>query len=134
VQARPFNQRLHSEVDRPSREAVKTYFNRQGLSFYDNPDKYGIDLLSPCGEQIEIEHRTSFKEVFSFPTVNIPARKEKFLKANPSCSYAVVNDDYTRLGIVPGWRVQLYLENVWENGGEYFFKIPQNEFLWDRIN
>lgn len=128
-----FNQKLHDEVDPPSRAVIIQYFAKKGIQFQSNPDKYGIDLISSFGECLELEHRTCFTESFPFPTVNIPLRKLKFFQSNPGCNYCVINNDFTKCGICPGGRIQLYLDKMYANGNDWFLKIPKEEFLWIKL-
>lgn len=136
MQPRRFNQACFLEVDERSRKVVKEYFFNQGIKLYDNPNKYGVDLISPMGLTMELEHRECFRNDFPYDHINIPQRKEKFLVGHPECSYCVINKDFTKCGICQGERIQLYTEKVWNNsrGDEFFFKIPKEEFLWLRLN
>jgi hypothetical protein len=132
---RLFNEQAWLAVDKPSREAVIQFFHKRGIAFFNNPNQFGVDLLSPCGLTIEIEHREPFKETFPYNDCNIPIRKTKFLCGHPECSYCIVNCDYTRMGICDGETIQRYTDKQWTNyRGETFIQIPKEEFHWTQLN
>jgi hypothetical protein len=136
---KPFDQANFEENDPDSRRVVRAYFARNSVALIDNPDKYGIDLVSPDGFfKVEVERRGIWTtKDFPFNEVNLPERKAKFFKDNNTI-YAIVSNDYTRIGIILARFLRPYIEdsNLRENPnryvhrGELFFKIPRAKFRW----
>jgi len=53
-----FSQPLHDASDPKSRQIVKDYLARYGLVVENNPNKFGIDLISEDGSlRIELERK-----------------------------------------------------------------------------
>lgn len=136
---KPFSKSLHSRNDPTSRQIVKEYLAKQGIVVDDNPNKYGIDLISSDGTlQIEVEHRLSWEtETWPFPDINVPERKAKFL-ADGKAQYIILSRDFSHIGIVRGQDVKEYMhdgnlhlnKNKYVKDGEYFYKIPIFSFRW----
>ena len=84
---------------------------------------------------IEIERRVIFDREFPFDIINIPSRKLRILDGG-KVSYCIVNKDFDRMGLCLGKDLQKYLGTVYENPnwsvktGEYFIKVPKDEFRW----
>ena len=139
---KPFSKSLHQKNDPQSRKIVKEYLAKQGIIVQDNPDKYGVDLISEDQSlQVEVEHRLSWtNEEFNFDTVNLPERKAKFFVAN-HIAYFILSCDYSRIGMIDGKTLRNYIvdENLKESSnkyvrqGEYFYKIPSDAFKWDKL-
>lgn len=134
-----FDQKLFNQNDPKSRAVVKQYLSNNGIDVNDNANKYGVDLVSENGEvKIEVERRLVWKnEKFPFNEINLPERKAKFFKEN-NVSYAIVSEDYKRIGLINGKNIQEYITdaNLKENpnkfvgAGEMFYKIPRDKFKW----
>jgi hypothetical protein len=138
---KPFSQQLFDECDPQSRRVVLKYFNDNFVTMEENPDKYGVDLISRAGFNVEIERRIVWKNgKFPFETVNLPERKAKFFKDGDT-SYAIVSEDYNWIGLCSAVNVERCLTdgNLAENrnkfvgSGEYFYKIPANYFAWIKL-
>lgn len=137
-----FSKTLHNQNDPKSRKIVKEYFKKNDILLEDNPDKYGVDLLSKDRTlQIEIEHRLVWTDPeFPFEEVNVPERKEKYFLENHIC-YVILSRDYSHIGMIDGKTLRKYLtsdtlkesSNRLVKQGELFFKVPKSEFKWDKI-
>lgn len=138
-----FDKDLFEQNDLKSRQVVKKFFLSKNIVVNDNPNKYGVDLISDDGNvQIEIERRPAWTtNNFPYPRVNIPERKTKFFKTD-KVSYVVVSNDFSRIGVLPGKKLinfikKDYLEessNRLISSGEMFYKIPREEFKWFKID
>jgi len=137
-----FSKSLHSRNDPQSRRIVKEYFEKNNIPLEDNPNKFGVDLLSKDGSlQIEVEHRLVWDGVeFPFDEVNVLERKAKYFVENHVC-YVILSKDYSRIGMIDGKTLRKYLtddtlqesSNKFVKQGELFFKVPRSEFKWDKI-
>jgi hypothetical protein len=137
---------IRKKFDRPrflksdpqSRKVVKEYYKKQGIVLNDNPNRFGIDLISEDGSlQIELEHRPPWKdECFPYSDVNIMARKQYLQDGN--VDYIILSRDFKKLGIIKGKDLKPYIvdtnlhhhrnKDVYE--GEYVYKIPVEKFKW----
>jgi hypothetical protein len=136
---KPFDPANFEENDPETRRVVREYFARNLVELVDNPDRYGIDLVSPDGfVSVEVERRVVWTgKDFPFNEVNLPERKAKFFKDGRSM-YVIVNSDYSRMGIILARFLLPYIgdSNLRENpnryvhSGEMFFKIPKAKFRW----
>jgi hypothetical protein len=137
-----FDQKLFNQNDPKSREVVKTYLAANNIPVDDNPDKYGVDLISTDGSlKIEVERRLVW-DYFEFPfnDINLPERKAKFFVEN-NVAYIIVSKDYSRLGIINGKTIKEYIntKNLKENrnrlvdSGELFYKLPKDKFKWVKV-
>ena len=108
----------------------------------DNPNQYGVDLISEDGTlQVEVEHRPPWSdEEFPFSEVNVPERKAKFLKEG-KVQYVILSRDYSHLGIISGDAVKPFIvdenlalnKNKYVRNDEYFFKVPTSAFKWVKV-
>jgi len=124
-----FDQKLFNENDPKAREVVKGYFKNQRYLVSDN-GQYDIDLLVGVG--VEIERRPLWSgSNFPFATVNIPFRKEKFLK-EARLKYFVVNNEYTYGLVIDGDEILKYPvkenKNKFVPSGELFYSVPREKF------
>ncbi len=136
---KPFSRSLHKGNDPQSRRVVKEFFKKQGIPLDDNPNEFGVDLISPDGTlQVEVEHRLPWtEEEFPFAEINVPERKAKFLREG-KCQYIILSRDFSRMGIVRGPDVQPFITddnlehspNKFVRNGEYFYKVPRTAFRW----
>ena len=139
---KPFSKSLHQKNDPQSRRIVKEYFLRHNMPLNDNPNKYGVDLISEDQSlQVEVEHRLVWKdEEFPFDEINVPERKAKFFVEN-HISYVILSCDYSHIGLIDGKTIQKYMtndnlkesSNKYVRQGEYFYKVPKSAFRWDKI-
>lgn len=139
---KPFSKALHKSNDPQSRRIVIEYFKKQGIPLQENPNQFGIDLISADGTlQIEVEHRLSWGEdQWPFPDINVPERKAKFL-ADGKAQYIILSRDYSHIGIIRGEVVKEYIHdnnlhlnrNKYVRDGEYFYKVPTSKFKWVKV-
>jgi len=137
-----FSQSLHQGNDPKSRTVVKDFLAKNGLVVKDNPDRYGVDLISDDGTlKIEVEHRLPWVEdEFPYSEINVPERKAKFLK-DGNVQYIILSRAYTWLGIVMGKEIKPYIvddnlvvnPNKYVRNDEYFFKVPRDVFRWVKV-
>ena len=98
---------LFKENDGPARAAGKRYWQAaEGVRVEDNADRYGPDLIvhTMLGSffcEVEIKKAWKGKE-FPYDTLQIAARKGKYLDAALPVSYIVFNDDQTYGYLCPG--------------------------------
>ena len=122
-----FNKENHDANDKPAKDLVISFLKSRGIDASENPDKYGIDIITP---RYEVERRDIWKINFPFKTVHVPARKEKFLKHN--IIYAIVNKDFNRIMCCESSTItQCNLVEVPNKSvpqGEYFYDVPVE--LW----
>lgn len=137
-----FNKALFKNNDPQSRRIVKEYLAKQNILVEDNPDKFGVDLISKDGTlQVEVEHRLIWQdEDFPYSEVNLPERKAKFFVEN-HIAYCILSADYSHVGMIDGKTLMRYIvdENLKESSnkyvksGEYFYKIPVEVFKWSKL-
>ena len=140
--SKPFDQDNHDANDPKAREVVKAFWKEAfDITLNDNPDRYGVDLISAGGVfKVEVEHRAVWKaDDFPYAEVNVPERKAKFFVEDDT-AYAVVSNDFTRVGFVHSRRLRGFLvserlkesPNKFVYHGELFFKVPKAIFAWHR--
>lgn len=138
-----FDKELFESHDPRCRKVVKDYLAKNNIFVDDNPNKYGVDLLSEDESvQIEIEHRISWtKDEFPYNEINVPERKAKFF-SDGKVSYVIISNDYSHMGIITGNKIKKYInkQNLKESSnrfirsGELFYKIPKADFKWIKID
>lgn len=135
---KPFDPEAFLANDPPAREAVKACFNGFGVELLDNPDKYGVDLVSQDGQiKVEVERRPAWPGGrFPYETVHIPARKIRIL-GDGTAAYAIVSADLASIGTIGGFQLFEYLMidpkesfNKCVGEGELFYDIPVSAFEW----
>lgn len=139
---KPFSRDLHQGNDPKSRRIVIEYFRKQGIPMNENPDKFGVDLISADGTlQIEVERRLPWIETdWPFADINVPERKAKFL-AEGKAQYIILSRDFSRMGIIRGEDIKPFIvddnlrvnPNKYVREGEYFYKVPIAKFRWIKI-
>lgn len=140
--SKKFDSELHEGNDPKSRQVVKEYLASNGMLVRDNPNKYGVDLISEDGSlQIELEHRLPWvNPQFPFSEVNVPERKAKFLR-DGDVHYIILSKDYTWIGIILGKDIKPFIvnENLVENPNKFvkdkemFFKVPIGAFKFVKV-
>lgn len=135
---KPFDPETFQANDPPAREAVKACFLGFGVELLDNPDIYGVDLISQDGSiKVEVERRPIWKTgPFPYDPVHIPARKIRIL-GDGSCAYAIVSEDLRSIGTIGGFELFEYLMedpkesfNKHVSEGEMFYRVPKSAFDW----
>jgi len=124
---KPFEKTLFNQYDAIAKETITKYLSKK-YDVTENPDPYGPDLYvkNTCFAETEIkEIWTGFD--FPFATVNIPARKEKYLKAG-RVLFFVLSKNLKRAIVFEGKDLKKeYLKEVpnkFISQGELFFQIP----------
>jgi hypothetical protein len=143
MKSKPFEQALHDENDIPAREVVKKFYaDRFGVVLLDNPDRYGVDLVTADYElSVEVERRPVWESGdFPFVMVNFLTRKTKFFVNTPYVlsDYAIVSKDYKRVGIIDQIKIidailttkATEKPNRYVNDSEFFYEIPRKHFAW----
>jgi hypothetical protein len=136
---KPFDQTLFRQNDPTARQIVKAYLLKSDISVIDNPDPYGVDLISPDNLlKIEVERRVVWKTPeFPFDTINFLERKALRFQQS-AFHYIIVSENYKNLGMIRASTLAKYLSstNLQENPnkfvdrGELFYKLPKVEFRW----
>lgn len=158
----PYSRKRMLDNDPKSRAIVIQHFKKQGLILHENPNTFGIDLVSDfCADGtfigMELERHPQFKgNRFPYPVVNVPLRKCKhfgfvtpllplspneYIDHNPTNCYVVINREYTHFGIISAQRLKQYCDankpqevpNSFVAAGEYFFRIPKSWFVWKKF-
>jgi len=138
VTRKPFDPESFLANDPPAREAVKACFRGFGVELLDNPDIYGVDLISADGKvRVEVERRLVWKSgPFPYDPVHIPSRKVRIL-GDGSCAYAIVSEDLQSIGTIGGFQLfeLLMLDphesfNKHVHEGETFYHAPRSAFEW----
>lgn len=137
-----FSPSLFKKNDPKTRRVVIQFFKKHRIYLEDNPNKFGVDLLSIDRTlEIEVEHRNVWiNDEFPYPDINLPERKLKYFTSNNIC-YAIISKNYTHIGIIYGKTLKKYLTDVnlkecsnkFIKSGEYFYKIPKSEFVWSKL-
>jgi hypothetical protein len=142
TKSKPFDKSLHDQNDLPAREVVKEWYGRIGIRLIDNPDKYGVDLITEDDSLcVEVERRMVWNtEEFPFADVNFLQRKVKFFdtKKYSLHEYAIVSISLKRIGICNESEIMAIVKgttptespNRFVNDSEYFYKIPKSKFFW----
>jgi hypothetical protein len=140
--SKKFSKSLFQGNDPKSRKVVKEYLSKQGIIVEDNPNKFGVDLISKDNTfQVEVEHRLVWKEdEFPYDEINVPERKAKFFIEN-YIAYFILSCDYSGLGMIDGTTIRKYLidenlkmsPNKYVKENEYFYKIPKSAFKWIKL-
>jgi len=143
MKSKPFEQSLHDENDLPAREVVKKFYaDTFGAVLLDNPDRYGVDLVTTDYKlSVEVERRPVWESgEFPFDKVNFLQRKVKFFVNSPYvlADYAIVSKDLKRVGIINQLDIlDIVLTskatekpNRYVNDSEFFYEIPRKQFAW----
>jgi len=132
VTAKRFCKDLYAENDTLARAAGKRYWHSLGCTAEDNPNKYGPDLIvtADYGKhycEVEIKKVWKGKE-FQYPTLQIPARKQKNLLFDMPCTFIVFNDEQTHGLLCTHMQLLnapiVEVPNKYVYAGEKFFQIP----------
>lgn len=126
---KPFSPSLFKENDKLAREAGKRYWSKQGYEVWDNPDRYGPDLIVSNEFFCETEIKRVWKgDTFPYETLQIAGRKGKFLDSVIPCVFMVCNDSLTHAIIASEDDVKssplVEVPNRYVHKGEYFYQVP----------
>jgi hypothetical protein len=123
-----FNQAAFDDGEAKSRQVVMDYYTSLGINIWENPDRYGIDLLSEFGG-IELERRSVWWDKFPFPTLHIPYRKKRL--ANPNNTFIILNKFFNKLAVVNGIHLKdVIVQDTPTVKGEKFFDIPLESVMF----
>jgi hypothetical protein len=127
-----FNKEMFERVDQQTREVTKDYLMSVGKTAYDNPDKYGADLIIDNLCYVECECKLVWGDnAFPWAEVNLPQRKEKFTRLDMPCMFMIWNKDFNRFVIFSSTTVAdsklVEVPNKEIPVGEKFFKITKFE-------
>ena len=133
---KPFDKALHDKFDALAKRKAMRWFARHGVHAFENPDRYGVDLIVPNFGYCEVEVKTGWKHgQFPFPSLHLPYRKLKFAKLDQPTMFIVWNAGLDRLIWVEGWAmIQLdpvELDNKFMNREKFFdidLTLCQNSF------
>jgi len=126
---KPFDKKLYDAFDLPAKNTVKEYLSKKFKEVREyTEDEYGPDLIVDNRFFAEVEVKQNWdKYDFPFETLNIPKRKEKYLKYG-KILYFVLSKDMKRSIIVDGINLKKeYLREVpnkYVPEGEYFYQVP----------
>jgi len=139
---KPFSKSLFQGNDPKSRRIVKDYLAKQDIVVEDNPNKFGVDLVSKDGTlHVEVEHRLVWtEEEFPYEEINIPERKAKFFIDN-CVAYFILSAGYKHIGMISGKTLRPFLvdynlkesSNKYMRSSEYFYKVPKSAFTWAKL-
>jgi hypothetical protein len=129
-----FSQELLDQYDSKAKYIVKKFFEEQGgFSLVINPDKYGIDLISPNGIGVEVEVKNNWGDTkFPFPDIHIPERKKPLV--NGKNIFIVLNKDCNRMAIISSKDMQTIVnKNTSYTEKEDFYSIPIDKVKFIKI-
>lgn len=125
-----FDRNLHEQNDSIAKKKAIRYFKRIGFNVIENPDPYGIDLISDKF-YVDVEVKYSWSgshDNFKFDKLNIPYRKLKFTKLDMPSAFMVMNKQKTYAFVVSGSLLatcpKQVVSNKYEKEDEWFFKVP----------
>ena len=144
-----FDNSLFKANDTQAREAVTAYLKRNKWIVYDNPDRYGPDLMIQTGKNEEIDYvEVEIKQCFlgdpngAFPydTIQLPERKAKYRTYN-NISFWILSKDLKWAVVIPGDALKYKRPKIvatkytkvskcphcGEEIGERFWQIPLDE-------
>jgi hypothetical protein len=137
-----FDERLFLDNDTPARSAVMRHIDAAGLYITDNDDRYGPDLIVYKGLKKSYYIECEIKNVWSgadFPydSVQLPSRKEKFLKAGLPIEFWILNKELTHAVVLPDFIIDssflVEVPNRLVSSGEYFYQIPIDKCIIKKL-
>ena len=140
---KPFNKKLYNDNDPRSREVILNYYHKRGLlGLKENPDKYGIDLITDDGHWgIELERHGKWlgNKDYVYRDIHILSRKvHLFNNDKMNVVFVVLNNEYSKAAylwksIIQKYLTDDYIENlkcyVPGEGWRYddVYNIPRHE-------
>ena len=128
-----FSQELFDENDMACRNAAEGLKAELGIDVLeDNTDVYGVDLIGTLNGEfvsyVEVERKLVWDgKDFPYQTVNLPARKQKFVKLILPTQFVIFNKDYSYAIIIHRDVVAesptKFISTIYSTG-EKFFDIP----------
>ena len=158
-----FDRQEHGIYDSKGKDAVMRFANRilkgRGLKTIENPDKYGIDLLTLNDKQevvacweVEVRHGNWKGDVrFPFKEINCIERKDHQWKREKSFTdkipykladkykiyYVQLNKECTRMVVIDADKILDYPLKQWHNRkatGEYVRQVPITETVQTKVD
>ena len=158
-----FDRQEHMIYDSKGKDAVMRFANRvlkeRSLKTIENPDKYGIDLLTLNNKQevvacweVEVRHGNWKGDVrFPFKEINCIERKDHQWKREKSFTdkipykladkykiyYVQLNKECTRMVVIDADKILDYPLKQWHNrksAGEYVRQIPITETVQTKVD
>lgn len=135
---KPFDKDLYAENDSLARAAGKRYWQSQGYMVEDNSDRYGPDLIVTTHEEEKFYGEVEIKKVwsgkdFAYDTLQIPARKKKFLLLERPCMFIVFNNEQTHGFLCTHSELAaspvVEVSNKYVRAGELFYQVPINKLI-----
>jgi hypothetical protein len=109
----------------------------RGLILVHLGDDFAVDLTTRYGPpyltfDTEVKHSWD-EDFFPFPTVDVPVRKQKYIK--PGFSVVMFNDSLEYFTMIPGevlLKAKREPKDTYRSVDELFFKVPTNEVTIER--
>lgn len=132
-----FDEKLYNNND-PAKYLAIEFFRTKDKIAVVNPDDYGIDLIVDGKFYCEVEVKHSWKgENFTFSTLQIPERKNKFTVSDKPVMFMIFNSDKSYAFLVKGEDVLdsplVEVSNKYVKSGEKFFQIPVSKLTKVRL-
>ncbi len=134
-----FSKQLHTSYDSPARAAVLAYLESGGLYAVENDDRFGPDLVVYTGFRpkyyVEPEVKLSWLAGTEFPftTVQVPARKSKFLQLGLPVEFWILREDLQYALVIPDHVLsaapQMEVPNKYRETGEFFYQVPVDQCI-----
>jgi hypothetical protein len=137
-----FSKQLHTSYDSPARAAVLAYLESNDLYAVENDDRFGPDLVVYTGFRpkyyVEPEVKLSWQAThlggqFPFATVQVPARKQKFLKLGLPVEFWILREDLQYALVIPDQVLaaapQMEVPNKYRETGEFFYQVPVDQCI-----
>jgi hypothetical protein len=139
---KPFSQSLKDENDTKARDAIINYYKLKNIIVYDNPDNFGIDLLTLDGRGIELEVHRGWTNGAHYNFVNLLERKKHLFEENNNNYFFVLNNDCSMALGISSKDIKPYLSNkidleCWINGKcriDIVYRIPLEAFKLITLN
>lgn len=132
--AKPFSADLFSANDAAAKEKVIWALLKRGIIARENPDRYGVDLVSNGNSyEVEVKHNwTGIK--FPFQTIHIAARKLKF--ALEGVRFVILNKPLTWAIVIHGEVVSaspIIKKDTSLTEGEDFISVPTEKAAFVKL-
>lgn len=129
-----FKKKDFNKYDKKTKKRAVAFLEQlfEDAKVYENPDKYGIDIIVKKGSKklyFEVEYK-EFRDLqrLSEEGMHISARKKKFYKDNKRSSHITFLDDYRRAIVVKNGvlrKAKTIVKGCWR-GNEYY---PSAQFI-----
>ncbi len=136
---KPFDPSLFNSNDARARAAVLHLLHSQGVHAIENDDLYGPDIVVYKGYipssyiEVEIKQAWGTSLVFPFSTVQLAARKGKYLRKRLSIEYWLLNPECNRAIIIPDFALDssqlVEVANRYVESGEQFYRVPVDQCI-----